>query len=602
MSSCNYNPMPARVWSRVQNPCTFITPGLPEQYTRYIPLTNKTVSQAQADYENKQIYKGNILQYKGNSARLTKTQRYSQLARCSGPNRTKVYATQSQTYTNPNTTGLLRSGFQTYNYPNEIVGAPNNISGPFQYNVSNPNDCSSNAIQDGGILVCGTYANPCSGEIYIKSSTNTVICNSTSASNVPGSGVLCWNKKVQTWFPRQKYTMNNSTNKWPINYKGLVSALSLNNPPPPTIYFLQIKNGTIFLKWKYIHIFNVDSFNIYINNIFIETIPFNNSFLYSINIEDLELKLNSHKENVTTKSFNRIINYKINFTSVNSQYESMFSNTLFINNPPNINNEDDDSTDVDTCDHINDCCDDLKTDLNSINDNLLSYKNEIISTIINEINIKMIPINDSLISINSILENVINKSNNILDKITQLKSCCCDSSCNCDFYNSLFTSESISQINHHVTTYISTAYEPTDTYITIDEFNELNIGLENLRLLFETSNEDDVECCFSNIIDVYKNMLKIVKYAYDEKNLKQSTLVNSEQWKQDSIILNDRDKLKEFLESLQKSFSIIDLAVTAKKVTIKIQYQTYHDRYGIPNNLEYDPILLQNIMTELGLM
>jgi hypothetical protein len=119
----------------------------------------------------------------------------------------------------------LRTGFQTYPYPNEIVGAPNNISGPFQYNVANPNDCSGNSVQDGGILVCGTYANPCSGEIYINSDTNSTICNPASASNVPGPGILCWNKKVQTWFPKPRYVMNNSTDKWPINYKGFVSAV-----------------------------------------------------------------------------------------------------------------------------------------------------------------------------------------------------------------------------------------------------------------------------------------------------------------------------------------------------------------------------------------
>jgi hypothetical protein len=228
MSTYNYNPVPPRAWSRVQNLCTYITPGLPDQYTVYIPLTGQTVSQAQANYEDKQIYKGNILQYPANSARLTKSQKYSQLANCAGPNRTKVYATQSETYTNPNTTGLLRAGFQTYSYPNQTVGAPNNISGPFQYNVTNPNGCSSNTIQDGGVLVCGTYANSCSGEIYSRSDTTANVCNPAAASNVPGPGYLCWNKKVQPWLPRPRYFMNNSTDKWPTNYKLFVSAVPPN--------------------------------------------------------------------------------------------------------------------------------------------------------------------------------------------------------------------------------------------------------------------------------------------------------------------------------------------------------------------------------------
>lgn len=223
----SYNPIPPRVWSRVQNTCTFINPG-DEYLSAYIPLTGQTVSQAEADYEMKQIYKGNILQYKGNSARLTRSQKYSQLARCSGPSRTKVFATQSETYTNPNTTGLLRQNFTTYTFPNEIVGAPNNISGPFAYGISNPDGCAGNSIQDGGTLLCGTYINPCSGEIIKTGKTSSTICNPASASNVPGPTTLCWNNKVQTWFPRQRYFMNNSTDKWPVNYKGFVSAVDLS--------------------------------------------------------------------------------------------------------------------------------------------------------------------------------------------------------------------------------------------------------------------------------------------------------------------------------------------------------------------------------------
>jgi hypothetical protein len=222
-NSYNYNPIPPRVWSRVQNPCVYTIPG--SDYTQaFIPLTGQLVSQAKANNEMKMFYKGNILQYKGNSACLTKSQKYSQLARCVGPNRTKVFATQSETYTNPNTTGLLRVNYTTYPYPNQIVGAPNNISGPFAYNVTNPNDCSGNSVQDGGTLVCGTYANPCSGEIYKQGSITTTICNKSAASNVPGIEILCWNKKIQTWFPKPRYFMNNSTDKWPVNYKGFVSA------------------------------------------------------------------------------------------------------------------------------------------------------------------------------------------------------------------------------------------------------------------------------------------------------------------------------------------------------------------------------------------
>jgi len=195
-NSYNYNPRPPRVWSRVQNQCTYADASNNVYQSVYIPLTKQTVTLAQANYEDKLLQKGNILQYKGNSSQLTKKQKYSQLAKGFGPNRTKVFATQSETYTNPNTTGLLRVNSSILPFPNDLVGQPNNISGPFQYAVPNPDGCTGLSIQDGGNLVCGTYANPCTGEIIQTGATSSVICNPASASNVPGSATLCWDTLV----------------------------------------------------------------------------------------------------------------------------------------------------------------------------------------------------------------------------------------------------------------------------------------------------------------------------------------------------------------------------------------------------------------------
>jgi hypothetical protein len=298
MSNYNYNPKPPRVWSRVQNPCTFVNPEGP-YFSTYDPLTKKTVSLAEADYDNKMINKGNVLQYKGNSARLTKSQKYSQLARLAGPNRTKVFATQSETYSNPNTTGLLRQNYSNYSFPNEIVGAPNNISGPFAYGITNPDDCSGNTIQDGGTLVCGTYANPCTGEIIKTSSTSATICSPSSASNVPGSSILCWNTKVQTWFPRQRYTMNNSTNKWPINYKFFRNASSLK-PSSPPILFINFDDCELFLTWETpSSCFQILGYNIYINNEFyVNVSEFTNTYNLPLITGNLQIYITA----VTTDS------------------------------------------------------------------------------------------------------------------------------------------------------------------------------------------------------------------------------------------------------------------------------------------------------------
>lgn len=273
MSNYNYNPNPPRVWSRVQNQCTYVEPG--STYSEsYIPLSGQTVSQAQANYEEKLYYKGNILQYKGNSASLTKKQKYSQLARCAGPNRTKVFATQSQTYTNPNTNGLLWTNYVTFPFPNQLVGQPNNISGPFQYNVPSPFGCPTTSVKSGGNLVCGTYANQCTNEIIKRAPTSAVICNPSSCSDVPGRPIeLCWNDTIQTFYPRQRYIMNNSANKWPEGYKGFVSAVT---PDAPVLTLDSYTGTTASLSWADLNsnCLPLSSYNIYQNGKLINTVSY----------------------------------------------------------------------------------------------------------------------------------------------------------------------------------------------------------------------------------------------------------------------------------------------------------------------------------------
>lgn len=264
-----YNPEPPRVWSRVQNQCSTNTDS---SNLVYIPLTNQYVPPIIADYEKQLIAKGNILQYKKNSSNLTKNQRYSQIAKGMWTNRTKTWATQSQVYTNPNTASLKRVNYTEYPYPNNIVGAPNNISGPFEADLPNPFGCDTNILLDGGNLVCNTVVNPCSGEIIEQTSGQP--CHPTTDSDVPGQvQLLCWNSKLETWYPRQRYFMSNSGTKWPQNYKALISALK---PSPPTIISYSNTSNTVTINWNFIdnNCIPISSFNIYQNGVLIKNVPY----------------------------------------------------------------------------------------------------------------------------------------------------------------------------------------------------------------------------------------------------------------------------------------------------------------------------------------
>jgi hypothetical protein len=266
----NYIPKPPRVWSRVQNPCTYTVDS--SYNITYIPLTNQYVTQTEAKFKEKQLYKGNILQYKANSSTFSKNQKYSRIAKGLWCNRTKVFATQTQTYSNPNTTGLKRINYNVLPFPNQIVGAPNNISGPFQYGIPNPFSCNTSSIQDGGTLLCNAYANPCTGTITQRVYSQQ--CFPTFFSDVPGKVMnLCWNPKVDTWYPKQHYYMGTSGTKWPEGYKGFVSAAI---PIAPVLSLDSSTDTTVTLSWTDINsiCLPISKYNIYENNILIQIVPY----------------------------------------------------------------------------------------------------------------------------------------------------------------------------------------------------------------------------------------------------------------------------------------------------------------------------------------
>jgi hypothetical protein len=201
-----YNPNPARAWSRVQNPCSY---SLEAPFSFYNPETGQQIL-FQQEVKN-MLQKGNVLQYKKNSSGLTKKQRYSQIAKGMWTNRTKTWASQTQTSTNPNTNNLARVSY-------DLI--------PLPVPTLNPNGCIETYYKDGGILLGNTIVNPCTDEVIQVTKTNN--CYPSTCSDVPGpETLLCWDPRVQTWYPRQRLYMNNSGNKWPYNYKLFKSANDL---------------------------------------------------------------------------------------------------------------------------------------------------------------------------------------------------------------------------------------------------------------------------------------------------------------------------------------------------------------------------------------
>ena len=329
--SCNnsncYLPQPPRAWSRVQNSCS-LTTNIDDNLFVTVPLTGEVVSASILYYKMAMLNKGNVLQYKANSSNLTKAQRYSKIAKGQWINRNTTWAIQStRGYTNPNTTSLKRSGNVVNIAIDPITGAvigpttapptcpqpitpindvlPSNGGGGSDVNdpdIPPPVEPTPGSdvfpaiipdtpvnpivIQDGGVLICSEQENICTGET--KSSISQQLCNPTSDSDVPGTiQQLCWNDGTPTWYPRSRYVMTNSANKWPVN--AILS--SSVKPYPSVITSFTVLDTTVTLTWTQdTKCLPVSRFIIFNNNLPIKTVD---GTVFTTDISVLQCSVNN---------------------------------------------------------------------------------------------------------------------------------------------------------------------------------------------------------------------------------------------------------------------------------------------------------------------
>jgi hypothetical protein len=282
-----------------------------------LPYSGRLVPASALYLEYAMLSKGNVLQYKKNSSNLTKQQRYAQIAKGKWVNRNTTWATQStRGYTNPNNQSLQRVNSINITLDGQPTLAPVTCPKPFTpVNQPLPGTSSSGAnpevlppppppptvntgtelpptiieapilpivIRDLGNLICGTEENVCTGEIIRQLVADN--CHPTSDSDVPGPITeLCWNDGNPTWYPRQRYVMTNSGNKWPDNYKLLVSAI---NPLPPVITSISNIENEVTLTWTYDEIcLPVNDFTIYEDGIPVKIVS-GTTFTTSFTVEN----------------------------------------------------------------------------------------------------------------------------------------------------------------------------------------------------------------------------------------------------------------------------------------------------------------------------
>ena len=345
-SNC-YQPLPPRVWSRVQNNCSLFEQFQDNGQVK-MPYSGKIVPASTLYLEYAMLNKGNVLQYKKNSSSLTKQQRYAQIAKGCWTNRNTTWATQStRGYTNPNNQSLQRvnninitlAGVPTtapVTCPKPVTPINDTLPPASSGGSENPETLpppppppTTNSgtalpatvpepplepivIQDLGNLVCGTQENVCTGEL-IRQSTN-VICHPTTDSDVPGQITeLCWNDGTPTWYPRQRYVMSNSANKWPVNAT-LLSAVRPNRPPVLTLVSNLTNSAT--LSWTIDDTcLPISGFNIYQNYVLIAIVkyPTNTITIDGLAADTLYVfSVTSFSNTYPTKTYSEFSNFTSN--------------------------------------------------------------------------------------------------------------------------------------------------------------------------------------------------------------------------------------------------------------------------------------------------
>lgn len=158
--------------------------------------------------------------------------------------------------------------------------------------------------------------------------------------------------------------------------------------------------------------------------------------------------------------------------------------------------------------------------------------------------------------------------------------------------NVLLNDYSINKINYFLQFLKNDEYDNVFSELSTDETQKILYGLYKLK----TSVSDS----FGPLIDLYESIFMSIKYFY----FLYSELKNNEsqclKYKEDSEILNDIEKLKEYIKQQQLNMnSITSFTIQAQKLNIKPEYLKYIQLYGLPYKMIFDPVLLQEIIDDM---
>jgi hypothetical protein len=150
------------------------------------------------------------------------------------------------------------------------------------------------------------------------------------------------------------------------------------------------------------------------------------------------------------------------------------------------------------------------------------------------------------------------------------------------------------QLKELLTSYSLGRFRELADTLTIEKFNQFSTNIANqskptqvyyelTRLLFSKTLDGLMQCVLQ-----YTDLL--------------DTALKLEKCQEKSSILDDNDKLRDYINKLQQQRYLFDVKpLTIIETTIKPEYAEYIKLYGFPENCVFDSNLLAQIIKNLGL-
>jgi hypothetical protein len=159
--------------------------------------------------------------------------------------------------------------------------------------------------------------------------------------------------------------------------------------------------------------------------------------------------------------------------------------------------------------------------------------------------------------------------------------------------NTIINDYSIDKINYFLQHLKNDNYDKVFSELSTEDSQKILYGLYKLRTI--------VSDCFSELIDLYENMFMSIKYFYFLHGELNNNELQCNKYKNDSEILNNIDKLKEYIKQMQLNLNAVTVVkINVSKLEIKPEYLKYIQLYGIPYKTIFDPVLLQQIIDEMN--